>query len=255
MYGSRHHTAPSPGLADQKTIYLFSPVLTRCLFFPVGSPSVTSVGRACHPSGEAGKVAAAQAQANWLVVFCSGVHAEARPVPAEHLPGPVPAAAPQEGAHAAQVHRGWYVSRRQCMHAIWSLNFEHWKKKRRAEICTCQILHNVLHLFGALGNKVAILGLVLTISQNPIQNSQFETRWLYFPPQHRTTLKFVCVPQLLCFTLDAKQLRNSLQALRLSCASLPCRQLHLFLQFIDQFHMLFIWTLKQTFVFFSLTPS
>lgn len=36
----------------------------------------------------------------------SGVHAEARPVPAEHLSGPIPAAAPQESPHAAQVHRG-----------------------------------------------------------------------------------------------------------------------------------------------------
>lgn len=35
-----------------------------------------------------------------------GVHAEARPVPAEHLSCPVPAAAPQEGPHTAQVHRG-----------------------------------------------------------------------------------------------------------------------------------------------------
>jgi len=35
-----------------------------------------------------------------------GVRAEAGPVPAEHLSGPVPAAAPQEGPHAAQVHRG-----------------------------------------------------------------------------------------------------------------------------------------------------
>lgn len=35
-----------------------------------------------------------------------GVHAEAGPVPAEHLSGPVPAAAPQEGPNAAQVHRG-----------------------------------------------------------------------------------------------------------------------------------------------------
>lgn len=42
-------------------------------------------------------------------MLCPGVHAEAGPVPAEHLSGPVPAAAPQEGAHAAQVHRGRYV--------------------------------------------------------------------------------------------------------------------------------------------------
>lgn len=39
-------------------------------------------------------------------MWYSGVHAEARPVPAEHLSGPIPAAAPQEGPHAAQVHRG-----------------------------------------------------------------------------------------------------------------------------------------------------
>lgn len=35
-----------------------------------------------------------------------GVHAEARPVPAEHISGPVPAVTPQEGPRAAQVHRG-----------------------------------------------------------------------------------------------------------------------------------------------------
>lgn len=38
-------------------------------------------------------------------VSSPGVHAEAGPVPAEHLSGPVPAAAPQEGPHIAQVHR------------------------------------------------------------------------------------------------------------------------------------------------------
>lgn len=46
---------------------------------------------------------------NWHPVFYPGVHAEARPVPAEHLSGPVPAAAPQEGPHTAQVHWGWHV--------------------------------------------------------------------------------------------------------------------------------------------------
>lgn len=44
--------------------------------------------------------------ANWHPVLYPGVHAEARPVPAEHLSSPIPAAAPQEGPHAAQVHRG-----------------------------------------------------------------------------------------------------------------------------------------------------
>lgn len=43
---------------------------------------------------------------NWHPVSYPGVHAEAGPVPAEHLSGPVPAAAPQEGPHTAQVHRG-----------------------------------------------------------------------------------------------------------------------------------------------------
>lgn len=38
-----------------------------------------------------------------------GVHAETWLVPAEHLPGPVPAAAPQKGPDAAQVHRRWHV--------------------------------------------------------------------------------------------------------------------------------------------------
>lgn len=46
---------------------------------------------------------------NWHPVSYTGVHAEAGPVPAEHLPGPVPAAAPQEGPHAAQIHRGRHV--------------------------------------------------------------------------------------------------------------------------------------------------
>lgn len=43
---------------------------------------------------------------NCCPVLFPGVHAEAGPVPAELLSGPVPAAAPQEGPHAAQVHRG-----------------------------------------------------------------------------------------------------------------------------------------------------
>lgn len=42
-------------------------------------------------------------------VLYPGVHAEARPVPAEHLPGPVPAASSQEGPNTAQVHRGRHV--------------------------------------------------------------------------------------------------------------------------------------------------
>lgn len=43
---------------------------------------------------------------NWHPVSYPGVHAEARPVPAEHISGPVPAVTPQEGPRAAQVHRG-----------------------------------------------------------------------------------------------------------------------------------------------------
>ncbi|XP_034065958.1 guanine nucleotide exchange C9orf72 homolog isoform X2 [Gymnodraco acuticeps] len=47
--------------------------------------------------------------------FSQGVHAEAGPVPAEHLSGPVPAAAPQEGPHIAQVHRGRNAEREEAV--------------------------------------------------------------------------------------------------------------------------------------------
>lgn len=53
--------------------------------------------------------AAAARSANWHPVLYPGVHAETRLVPAEHVPGPVPAAAPQKGPDAAQVHRRWHV--------------------------------------------------------------------------------------------------------------------------------------------------
>lgn len=46
---------------------------------------------------------------NWHPMLHQGVHAETRLVPSEHLPGPVPVAAPQKGPHAAQVHRRWHV--------------------------------------------------------------------------------------------------------------------------------------------------
>lgn len=49
---------------------------------------------------------AAARTTNWHPVSHPGVHAEAGAVPAEHLSGPVSAAAPQEGPHSAQVHRG-----------------------------------------------------------------------------------------------------------------------------------------------------
>lgn len=93
------------------------------IYFPQQVPSLWRQRAVLSSPWRDREEAAAQAS-NWLPVLCSGVHAEARPVPAEHLPGPVPAVAPQEGAHAAQVHWGWYVSR-------------HWDSRRNID---CHIL-------------------------------------------------------------------------------------------------------------------
>lgn len=81
-----------------------SPPRLACFFF-FPHPAVCFSGKVSTKQGEGAYHPVAQTT-NWHPVSYPGVHAEAGPVPAEHLPGPVPAAAPQEGPHAAQVHRG-----------------------------------------------------------------------------------------------------------------------------------------------------
>lgn len=111
----------------------------RCL------PPLERQGRSCGPG-----------LPNWLPVLRSGVHAEARPVPTEHLPGPVPAAAPQEGAHAAQVHRGRHVSRRsrridrRVMNAGTTCAGDESVFPNRE----CHVLRHVVRLCGCVGLKV-----------------------------------------------------------------------------------------------------
>lgn len=97
--GHNPSSTPMKVLPDlQLQVFLMTPAI--CFFLKVSTKEGGVYYSNLFSSGAVARTT------NWHPVLYPGVHAEARPVPAEHLSGPVPAAAPQEGPHTAQVHRG-----------------------------------------------------------------------------------------------------------------------------------------------------